>query len=108
MQLHTHIAYCNNYKFKILWRVMKVLELKSISKKEDGIYYLQRYKATAVLEMPHNTLEFPFSFSIETGPLGNKTIELDELPNDFNYPVFPIIKSLKEFIIDLIKKGKLS
>lgn len=86
---------------------MKVLELKSISKQDGCIYYLKRYTATAVLEIPAQTVTFPLSFSIETGPLGNKTIEVDELPADLNYPVFPVVKSLKEFIQNLSVQGTL-
>jgi hypothetical protein len=86
---------------------MKVLELKSISKQEGCIYYLTRYTATAVLEIPAQTISFPLSFSIETGPLGNKTIEVDELPKDLNYPVFPVVKSLKEYIQTLSAQGNL-
>lgn len=86
---------------------MKVLELKSISKQDGYIYYLKRYTATAVLEIPAQTISIPLSFSIETGPLGDKNIELDDLPKDINYPVFPIIKSLKEYIQNLAKQGTL-
>lgn len=86
---------------------MKVLELKSISKQDGYIYYLKRYTATAVLEIPAQTISFPLSFSIETGPLGDKKIELDDLPNDINYPVFPIMKSLREYIQNLSAQGTL-
>jgi len=86
---------------------MKVLELKSISREDGCIYYLKRYTATAVLEIPAQTISFPLHFSIETGPLGNKTIEVDDLPADINYPLFPVEKSLKEYIKNLSTQGTL-
>ena len=86
---------------------MKVLALQLISRQDGCFYYLKRYTAKAVIEIPAQTVSFPLSFSIETGPLGNKTIEVDGLPSDFNYPVFPVVKSLKEFIQNLSVQGNL-
>lgn len=86
---------------------MRILEINSIVKQDGWIYYMQRYSGTAVIELPGQQVSMPLSFSIETGPLGNKTIDIDELPNTLNYPVFPIMKSLKEFINNLSNQGSL-
>lgn len=86
---------------------MRVLEFKSISREDGCIYYMKRYTAIVVLEIPAQTVTFPLSFSIETGPLGNKTIDIDDLPADLNYPIFPVVKSLKEFIQNLSTQGNL-
>ncbi len=86
---------------------MKVLELQSISKEEGWIYYLNRYKATAVLEILAKQLSVPISFSVEISPLGQRTVEIDDLPSTLDYPVVPVKKSLAEFITTMSINGTL-
>ncbi len=86
---------------------MRVAEIKSISKAEGYIYYINRYKATAVIEFLSKQTSFPFSFSIEINPLGVKTIDVADIPQSLEYPVLPVKKALKEYIIDLEKDNKL-
>jgi hypothetical protein len=40
-------------------------------------------------------------------PLGMRTVDLDPLPKNLDYPVLPMTKSLKTFIDDMAKNGKL-
>ena len=61
---------------------MKVVDIKSISKEDGYIYYINKYKATAVLEILSQEVSIPVSFSIEISPFGKKTIEVDALPDD--------------------------
>lgn len=86
---------------------MKVLELHSIIKEDDYIYYIHHYKATAKIEFLVSQIEIPISFTVEINPLGLRTITLDPLPRDIDYPVLPLNKALKEFIDVLAKDGKL-
>lgn len=86
---------------------MKVLDIKEISKEDGYIYYINRYRATAVLDILAHKVDIPLSFSIETNPFGVKTVEIDTLPDDLNYPVMPVKKSLKDFIIIMDKQGSL-
>ncbi len=86
---------------------MKVLDIKEISKEDGFIYYINRYRATAVLDILAHQVSIPLSFSIETNPLGVKNVEIDSLPDDLNYPVMPVKKSLKEFIVVMDKQGVL-
>ena len=86
---------------------MKVMEINSILKEEGYIYYINRYKANAVIEIMTQRITFPISFSIEMNPLGLKTIDLDPLPREIDYPVIPLSKSIKEFINQMDKNGKL-
>ena len=86
---------------------MKVLEIKSISKEESFIYYINRYKGMAVLEILSNQVEIPVTFAIETSPFSKKTIEIGALPNDLNYPVMPVQKALREYILTIDKSGVL-
>ena len=86
---------------------MKVVEIKSVEKEEGYIYYLNRYTGTAVLDILASKVNLPVSFSIEIDPLGKRTIEIDALPTDLNYPVMPVKKALKAFIDTMYKQGEL-
>ena len=77
---------------------MKVLELHSITKEDGYIYYIHHYKAQAKIEFLANVVDVPISFTVEMSPLGIRTVDLDPLPKDIDYPVIPLNKSLKEFI----------
>ena len=86
---------------------MKVIELKSISKEDGYIYYINKYKATAVLEILSQQVSIPLSFSIEVSPFGKKTIQIDPIRQDLNYPVMPIQNSLRSFITTMDAQGSL-
>ncbi len=86
---------------------MRIVEINSISKAESYIYYINRYKGTAVMEFLEKQISFPFSFAIEVSPLGKKTISLEDIPRNIDYPLLPIIKGLKVAILELEKKDKL-
>ena len=77
---------------------MKVLELHSITKEDGYIYYIHHYKAQAKIEFLANVVDVTISFTVEMNPLGIRTVDLDPLPKDIDYPVIPLNKSLKEFI----------
>ncbi|MDR2898183.1 MAG: hypothetical protein LBU99_05140 [Spirochaetaceae bacterium] len=85
---------------------MKVLEIKDMLRKEVPLYYRMDYTGTAVVEIPLKVIEAPVEFTIETDPLGRKTIELT-LKNDIDYPLVPLVKSLKEYILELSREGLL-
>ncbi len=85
---------------------MKILELKDLEREEGYIYYRRNFSALAILEIPGSTLEAPVEFCIETSPLGEKTIELN-INNNINYPLLPVKKALKEYILLQDTEGKL-
>ena len=74
---------------------MKVLELHSITKEDGYIYYIHHYKAQAKIEFLANVVDVPISFTVEMNPLGIRTVDLDPLPKDIEYPVIPLNKALK-------------
>ena len=85
---------------------MNIVELKDIEREEGHIFYLRKYTASAVIELPTETSQIPVSFSIETGPMGDKKINVKVL-NTPNYPVLPLIAKLKTFILENDKEGRL-
>lgn len=86
---------------------MQVAELKSISKAEGYIYYRNKYSATAVIEFLSKQISFPFNFVIEIDPLGVKTLSLENIPLDLDYPLVPVRKALKEYILKLEEANQL-
>lgn len=86
---------------------MKVLELNSITKEDGYIYYIHHYKAKAKIEFLASVVEIPVSFTVEMNPLGMRSVDLDPLPKEIDYPVLPLSKSLKEFIDVMARDGKL-
>ncbi|MBQ1949383.1 MAG: hypothetical protein II367_04415 [Treponema sp.] len=77
---------------------MRILELRDLNREEGYIYYRRYFTGTAVIEIPGSTLETPVSFCIEMNSFGAKTIEID-IQNTLNYPVLPVKKALKEYIL---------
>ncbi|MBO4321020.1 MAG: hypothetical protein J5857_11205 [Treponema sp.] len=86
---------------------MKVKEINSISREDGYIYYINRYRGNAVLDILAKEVTVPVSFTIEINPLGQKNIEIESLPSSLNYPVMPVKKSLKEFIDSMYTEGVL-
>lgn len=85
---------------------MKIVALKNLAREEGYIYYFRKFTADAVVELPTNTFDASIQFSIESSPFGTKNIEIDVSPS-VNYPILPIKKALKEFILYEDSEGKL-
>lgn len=85
---------------------MRILELKNLYREEGYIYYRRNFTGNAVVEIPGQTIEAPVDFCIETNPFGQKSIEI-EVSKTINYPVLPIKKALKEFILTEDSEGRL-
>ena len=85
---------------------MTILELNNVEREPGAIYYIRRYRAVAKLKLPTEIVDSNIEFSIETGPLGDKIIEI-ELLTQPNYPALPIIKALKYFINENDNAGTL-
>ncbi len=86
---------------------MQILCLKNIQKNDSVIYYRRHYNADAELQLPNKVTDIPISFTIETGPLGNKEFDLDFDSSRVNYPLLPIRKALKDYILTIDKAGEL-
>lgn len=81
-----------------IFKGMRILELRDLNREEGYIYYRRNFTGTAVIEIPGSTLEASVAFCIEMDPFGVKTIEID-IENTLNYPVLPVKKALKEYIL---------
>ena len=85
---------------------MRVVEIRNICREAGGIYYLRKFKGTAVIELHEGDFETPVEFSIETDPVGVKKIDV-AVSETINYPVVPIKNALKTYITAADTKGKL-
>ncbi len=85
---------------------MEVLELRITHSESGYIYYRISYEATAVLSFMEKTQELPVHFTIETSASGAKDIELT-LKGEVDYPLLPIIRAIKEKILEMDKRGQL-
>lgn len=82
------------------------MELRNLFREEGYIYYRRNFTGDVLVEIPGQTLEAAVGFCIETDPLGQKTVEID-IKNSINYPILPIKKALKEFILIEDSEGHL-
>jgi hypothetical protein len=83
-----------------------ILDITGIDRKENYIYYLREFTAMAHYDVPGRKIDGKIEFVIETTPLGKKDIHV-KLLDPIDYPVLPVIQSLKEFIRRLDGEGKL-
>lgn len=85
---------------------MKVLGLKNVMRDETFIYYRKTFLGYCVIELPLTTVDVPIEFVIEMSPLGSKTIDI-EFKDTFDYPLLPVLKQLKELILNEDYEGRL-
>lgn len=86
---------------------MQILKLNNVNKNEGVIYYRRHYTAEAEIELPNCVEKLPISFTIETGPLGDKQFDIDFDTHRVNYPLVPIKRALKEYILNIDQLGVL-
>ena len=85
---------------------MQVSELKDLSRKEPPLHYIREFHATATLEGGAGSREVHLAFTIEKKPVGQPEISVRFLEEP-DWPLLPLIRSLKEMIMDLDRKGDL-
>jgi len=85
---------------------MKVVEIKSISRKDVPIYYRRLYTGIAVVELINGNAEASIEFQVEHMPTGQKVVAITAL-EDVDYPLVPLHKELKKFIEALDSDGSL-
>ena len=84
---------------------MKLISINNVEKKDVPLYYRNEYTANAeFLLIGNNQIKTSISFSIEMIPTGEKNIEIS-LTESIDYPIVPIIKTLKSEIEKMEKEG---
>ena len=86
---------------------MKLTRVDDITRKPVALHYRNEYAANAVFGMMDGKLLVRrIEFIVEMNPLGAKDIRIQFL-DPIDYPLIPILKSLKEEIRSLDSRGAL-
>lgn len=86
---------------------MKLLAINNIVKKDSPIYYRNEYSAVSdFILMGADAVNIPIFFSIEMAPTGEKTIDV-QVTDKIDYPLVPVLRTLKEEITSMERKGLL-
>jgi hypothetical protein len=85
---------------------LKILDITAITRKETCIYYRREFVGIASYDLPGRKTDGHIEFTIETTPLGKKDITV-KLVDPVDYPVIPIMQTLKAHILSLDTEGKL-
>ncbi len=86
---------------------MKVVELRNLYRKNPELHYRKEFTGSAVLESVNSSrIEKPVEIVYELKATGGADIHV-KLLEDINYPLLPILKSIKSLIQRMDKKGQL-
>jgi len=86
---------------------MKLTHIADIVKKDVPLHYRNEYSANAVFDLNGGKLlSRRIEFIVEMSPIGSKDIRINFV-DSIDYPLIPILKSLKEEIQILDRKGSL-
>jgi hypothetical protein len=86
---------------------MKLTQIADIVKKNVPLHYRNEYTATAVFDLSGGkSLSRRIEFIIEMSPIGSKDIRINFV-DPLNYPLIPVLKSLKDEIQLLDRQGSL-
>lgn len=84
---------------------MKFLGMDEISKKDTLIYYRNEYSGRASFSLiAGKRASVRFESTVEIKPTGERDVFL-KLLDQVDYPIVPIIKSLKEEILNIDRAG---
>ena len=86
---------------------MKVVELSNLYRKNPELHYRKEFTGSAVLESLNSSrIEIPVEIVYELNATGATDIRVTLL-DDIDYPLLPILKSIKSLIQHMEKKGQL-
>jgi len=86
---------------------MKLNQIADIVKKEIPLHYRNEYTANALFDVADGkTLSKRIEFVVEMSPIGSKDIRINFI-DPIDYPLVPVLKSLKDEIQVLDRKGSL-
>jgi len=83
-----------------------ILAITEILRKENFIYYRREFTGNVLYDLPGRKHSGHIEFTIETTPMGKKDIRI-QLIDSVDYPVMPVIKTLKDYILEMDNENKL-
>lgn len=86
---------------------MQLTQISDIVKKKAALHYRNEYSAKAIFDLTDGkVLSRRIEFVVEMSPLGSKDIRINFV-DPIDYPLVPVLKSLKDEILVLDRKGTL-
>ncbi len=85
---------------------MKVIDIANLKRKETPVYYRKEFKGDAIIEIMQETFNTPVEFVVEHKPIGGIDIRVT-LVEDIDYPIIPIVSSIKNHIQQMHERGSL-
>ncbi len=87
---------------------MDLIEITNITKKDMPLYYREDFSCLALFNdtAQSRQIEIPVDFSLESNAWGEKSVEIF-LKESIDYPVLPLKKSIREYILALDKERKI-
>lgn len=85
---------------------MTVQGIQNIESEHGHVFYMRKYTAEAIIELPTATVNVFIKFSIESTPLGERIIKVQVL-DSVNYPTLPLRKALTEYIDNADLRGEI-
>ena len=80
---------------------MELIGISDIKKKDTLIYYRNQYEGTALFSLVMNKqASVKFNSTVEMLPTGQRDVTV-ELLESIDYPLLPIIKLLKQQLIEI-------
>jgi hypothetical protein len=86
--------------------MMKVVELRELSRREAPIHYIREYTAVAALESSGGISEADIAFTLERKPLGPPAISVRVL-DAVDWPLLPVVRAIRDHVAELDHKGLL-
>jgi hypothetical protein len=85
---------------------MKIRQIKNIVRKDVPIYYRRLFTGVLEIELLGKNFERHIDFTIETMPTGLNQVSVT-IAEPLDYPLVPLMRELKQFIINLDETGGL-
>lgn len=86
---------------------MRVVEFRDLKKKDIPLHYRNEYSGSVILQTNQDmTLQKRLIFTLEKNAAGKLFIDV-QLMDELEYPLIPVIKSIKDYIFDLHTRGEL-
>ena len=86
---------------------MKLLDINDIAYMESPVLYFREYTALALFEMADKkSKEIRIKFTLESQSMGQPLVNV-EFTDSVDYPLLPLIRSLKSQVMKLDKRGEL-
>jgi hypothetical protein len=85
---------------------MRVVELRELCRRESPVHYIKELTAVAVIEWNERISESDISITLEHKPLGSPDVHV-HLLESVEWPVLPVIHAIRDYVVDLERRGKL-